>query len=102
MKVHVLSVNYFVLIGDRAVVVPVWSLSDEMIYAFMIYIGQHIEKELHKQNKTVTWFARQLGCSRTNVYKIFAKKAIDTDSLVQISRILTFDFFALYTEELTK
>ena len=66
----------------------------------MIYIGQHIEKELHKQQKSVAWFARQLGCSRTNVYKIFAKKTIDTDALVRISKILKFDFFVLYSNEI--
>ena len=41
----------------------------------MIHIGKVIEKVLRDQGKTVTWFARSLYCDRTNVYKIFQRKA---------------------------
>ena len=34
----------------------------------MTHIGQIIEKELHRQERSVTWFARRLYCDRTNVY----------------------------------
>ena len=30
----------------------------------MTHIGQIIEKELHRQERSVTWFARRLYCDR--------------------------------------
>ena len=42
-----------------------------------IHIGQLIACTLHEQGRTVTWFARQLCCTRPNVYKIFGKENIN-------------------------
>lgn len=66
----------------------------------MTDIGLIIRKKLREQGKTVAWFARQLSCSRTNVYKIFGKHSIDTHELMRISRVLDFDFFKIYSGEL--
>ncbi len=43
----------------------------------MIHAGQLIERTLHEQGRTVTWFAGQLCCTRPNIYKIFKKENID-------------------------
>ncbi|MCC8087792.1 MAG: hypothetical protein LIO79_00755 [Rikenellaceae bacterium] len=59
----------------------------------MIHTGELIERTLREQGRTVTWFARQLCCTRPNVYKIFHKESIDTQLLLRISRILGHDFF---------
>ena len=48
----------------------------------------------------MVWFAGELSCSRTNVYKIFSKQSIDTYDLLRISKILDFDFFEVYSDEL--
>lgn len=66
-----------------------------------ILIGQLIEKELHRQERTTVWFARKLGCNRTNAYKIFKRTSIDTDLLMRISLILNHDFFAVYSSQYT-
>ena len=63
-------------------------------------IGLLIKAKLRERKQSVVWLAGQLGCSRTNVYKIFGKKSIDTDELMKISRILNFDFFKLYSDKL--
>ena len=47
----------------------------------MIHIGELIEKELHRQERSVTWFANKLYCDRSNVYSIFKRQSIDTDLL---------------------
>ena len=52
-----------------------------------------IERTLHEQGRTVTWFATQLCCTRPNVYKIFRKENIDIHLLWRISYILGHDFF---------
>ena len=69
------------------------------IYDTMIHIGQLIEEELHRQERSVTWFAKRLYCDRSNAYKIFRKQSIDTELLMRISHILNYDFFLLFSSE---
>lgn len=64
----------------------------------MVHIGQLIEQELRRQRRSISWFAKELYCDRTNVYKIFHKDSIDTLLLYRISTILSHDFFKYYTE----
>ncbi len=66
----------------------------------MVHIGQVIQEEIRKQERTVSWFAQQLFCDRSNVYKIFKKESIDSALLVRISIILKRDFFQLYSEDI--
>ena len=65
----------------------------------MIHIGSLIEQELRRQDRSVTWLAGELHCDRTNVYKVFKKKSIDTKLLEDISVILQHNFFLDYAEE---
>lgn len=67
----------------------------------MIDIGKLIHEQVKRQGKSVTWLARRLNYSRTNLYKIFDKTSIDTDVLLRISQALNYDFFALYSQELS-
>ena len=69
--------------------------------ADMIHIGSLIEQELRRQDRSVTWFASELHCDRTNVYKVFKKKSIDTQLLENISVILLHNFFLDYAEEVS-
>ncbi len=66
----------------------------------MVHIGRLIEEELHRQERSVTWFAKKLYCDRTNVYSIFKRESIDTALLFRISLVLRHDFFAYYIQEL--
>lgn len=59
----------------------------------MVHIGSLIEKELRRQERSVTWFASKLHCDRSNVYKIFKKQSIDTQLLEKIGIILQRNFF---------
>ncbi len=69
----------------------------------MVNIGQSIKDELERQERTVSWLARKLNCTRAAVYRIFAKNSIDTALLTNISQILHHNFFqelsADYIEE---
>lgn len=69
--------------------------------ADMIHIGSLIEQELRRQDRSVTWLAGGLHCDRTNVYKVFKKKSIDTQLLENISVILRHNFFLDYAEEVS-
>lgn len=66
----------------------------------MIHIGQCIREQLEKQGKSTVWLARELGCHRTNLYKIYERPSIDASVLLRISRIMQFDFFRYYSDEL--
>lgn len=66
----------------------------------MIHIGKKIQEVLEEKNLTVVWFAGELGCSRTNVYKIFDKNSVDCNTMLRISKILNYNFFKLYEAEL--
>ncbi len=63
-----------------------------------LVIGERIKQELKRQGKTSVWLALQLGCHRTNIYKVYERATIDTGMLFHISKLLNFDFFKLYTD----
>ena len=58
----------------------------------MEHIGREIQRELRRQERTVTWLARQLHCDRTNVYDIFKRNNINVQLLIRISQILHRNF----------
>lgn len=53
-----------------------------------------IKERMEQRGTSVSWFARQLCCERTNVYSIYRRSSVDTALLVKISRVLEYDFFA--------
>jgi hypothetical protein len=57
-----------------------------------MHLGKLIRAELRRQEREVTWLANKLCCDRTNIYKIFSRKSIDTDLLFRISEVLDFNF----------
>ncbi|MBR1545205.1 MAG: XRE family transcriptional regulator [Prevotella sp.] len=65
-----------------------------------IHIGSVIKEELNRQGRTTVWLAEQLGCHRTNLYKIYDRRTIDTGVLLRISRIMGYDFFQRYSADL--
>lgn len=65
-----------------------------------MHIGRLIKEQMETQGKTVSWLARELAYCRTNVYKIYDKKSIDTDLLLRISIALEYDFFSVYSQSL--
>ena len=81
-------------IEDKSRMVPPFFIST------MVHIGKLIEKELRRQERSVTWFANKLCYERTNVYSIFKRQSIDTELLVRISRILNHNFLNYYNKEM--
>jgi len=71
-----------------------------MAYFIMKPIGILIKKELERQERSVSWFARKLSCDRSNVYRLFQKENIDTGLLTRISLLLNHDFFADLSESI--
>jgi hypothetical protein len=66
----------------------------------MLHIGNEIHRVMLERGRTVVWMARQYGCSRIHMYRIFEKPSIDTAMLLRFSRMLDYDFFRLFSNEL--
>ena len=58
-----------------------------------MHVGNIIRQKVIEKGVTIVWLANQMSCTRTNVYKIFERKSIDTDTLVRLSHVLDYDFF---------
>lgn len=67
-----------------------------------IHIGHLIQAQLKADQRSVGWLAREIGCTRNHVYKIFKKTSLDTDLLLLISKAMQFNFFRYYTTEVTQ
>lgn len=64
-----------------------------------IHIGHLIREQLKADNRSVSWLAREIHCTRNNVYKIFNKPSLDGDLILRISKAMNFNFFQYYTAE---
>lgn len=64
-----------------------------------IHIGHIIQAQLKTDQRSVGWLAREIHCTRNNVYKIFSKASLDSDLILTISKALQFNFFQYYTAE---
>lgn len=64
-----------------------------------MHIGRNIRKKLKEDGHSVTWFAEQICCTRTHVYKIFNRSSIDTEVLIRICQVLNHDFFEDMSKE---
>ena len=66
----------------------------------MLHICEKIKEKLKEQGRTVVWFSKQINRNRTDVYSIFSRQSIYTELLLIISKVLNFNFFIFYTEQL--
>lgn len=64
-----------------------------------LHIGQLIQEQLRKDQRSVGWLARQIPCSRNHVYKIFKKPSLDSTLILRISKVMHFNFFQYYTAD---
>ena len=58
-----------------------------------IHIGYLIKKKLKEDGQSKKWLAKEIGCCRTNIYKILDKSSIDTALLQRIAITLRKNYF---------
>lgn len=95
------GVNCFVLIIVNGLPEPFVSdeHNAEAVHVFFmetdntVHIGSIIRQKLQEQGRSAAWLAKQIPCSRNNVFKVMRKPHISTDLLLRISKILDFNFF---------
>jgi transcriptional regulator with XRE-family HTH domain len=64
-----------------------------------VHIGKKIKEEVQQKGISVSAFAKKINRSRNVVYDIFGRESIDTDLLNKISKVLSCDFFSLYSSQ---
>ena len=64
-----------------------------------IHIGHLIREQLKADQRSASWLAREIGCSRNHLYKVFRKPSLDGELLLSISLAMNFNFFQYYTAE---
>ena len=64
-----------------------------------IHIGHFIQTQLKADQRSASWLAREIGCSRNHLYKVFRKPSLDGELLLSISLAMNFNFFQYYTAE---
>lgn len=57
------------------------------------HVGHIIKAVFDEQGRKVNWFAEKMNCNRTNVYKIFEKKHLNSETIARASKVLEHDFF---------
>jgi DNA-binding phage protein len=62
-----------------------------------IHIGHLIQTQLKADKRSVGWLAREIGCTRNHVYKIFNRPSLDSDLILRISKAMNYNFFQYYT-----
>lgn len=60
------------------------------------FIGEAIRRRVDELHISHAEFARQIGCARTSLYRVFNAKSIDIERLLTISRVLDLDFIHTY------
>lgn len=68
-------------------------------YPQPLHIGHLIEEQLKRDERSVSWLARQIPCTRNHVYKILRKPSLDCALLLRISKAMQFNFFQYYAAD---
>lgn len=64
-----------------------------MMESKTIHVGQMIEREMLRQEKSTHWLAHEINRERSSIYKIYHRESVDVNMLIQISVLLNHDFF---------
>jgi len=60
-------------------------------------IGELIKEKLAEKGHSVGWLAKNVGYTRSNIYKTLYYEYIHTELLLRISKVLEYDFFSYYS-----
>ena len=58
-----------------------------------IHIGAIIKDKLAQERRSVSWFADQMNCDRSNMYKLLSRAHLDSNFILRASKILEYNFF---------
>ena len=67
-----------------------------------IHIGEEIRQQLKAQERSIAWLAGKVNHDSSNLCKLLKCSHIPTELLYHISVALSKDFFAQYSQQLSK
>ena len=69
------------------------------VYMAKIHIGKKIKEVVDHSHYSITEFASLINRSRTVAYNIFERDTLDTGLLQQIGKVLNYNFFRYYNND---
>ena len=63
-----------------------------------LHFGNLIKEILRANRRSVAWFAVQMHCDRSNMYKMLSRNHLDSAFLLRASQVLEFDLFLFASE----
>ena len=79
-------------------IIRLWELMENI--QSNIHIGHLVQAQLKADQRSASWLAREIGCTRNHVYKIFNKPSLDAELILKISIAMSFNFFRYYSDEI--
>ena len=58
-----------------------------------IHFGKMIHTELRRQRYSVSWFAKEMGSDRSNMYKLLERQHLNSEFILRAGKLLDHDFF---------
>ncbi len=65
-----------------------------------INIGEEIKKVAKKKFAKDIDFAKEMGKTRQTIYDLYKRETIDVNTLLEVCRVLSYNFFELYEQQL--
>lgn len=65
-----------------------------------IHIGQLIKIKVTEGSIETTRICNFLKCSKSEIYQMYEAHSLDTETLLRWSKLLSYDFFRVYTQHL--
>lgn len=59
----------------------------------ILHVGAIIKDKLDFDRRSIAWFAHEMNCDRSNMYKILDRAHLDTNFILRASKVLEHDFF---------
>lgn len=62
------------------------------------HFGKYIKSILQGDGRSIAWFAAQMNCDRSNMYKLLSKSHQSSEFLIRASRVLNHNLFDAASE----
>lgn len=62
------------------------------------HFGKYIRSILQGEGRSIAWFAAQMNCDRSNMYKLLSKSHQSSEFLIRASRVLNHNLFDAASE----
>ena len=66
------------------------------VWEMEVHIGEKIKARAKELKVGSTELGRLINTSKQNIYGIYKRKSVDTEILLQLSKVLRFNFFKFY------